>query len=176
MPTTSYSASIVAGESTYVFFNETDKKTKKPTIQFFRVEGTDATRDTIRLDKVAVETQRGPIAAATCIDKVTQKLNIRVYYIFDDKIVEVGLDDAEDNKTWSAKGMTATGIEVAPGSFLAAIGNSGLKELRESKAKEEIDKDAVLRIYYNSKQYADMVTANTYNGKSTKWEPVELEE
>src|SRR4051794_22021806 len=105
---TSYSASVVVGKSTYVFFNETDKKTKKPTIQFFRVDGNDSIRDTIRIDGAIVETQSGPIAAAVCLDSNNGGHNIRVYYIANQKIVEVALDDAANpNKkpSWSSKNM-----------------------------------------------------------------------
>ncbi|KAL2059795.1 hypothetical protein VTL71DRAFT_10179 [Oculimacula yallundae] len=173
--TTSYSASVVVGKYTYVFFNETDKKTKKPTIQFFRIEGSDAQRDTIRINGAAVETQSGPIAAAVFTDGKTKAINIRVYYISNHKIVEVGLNDAATNKIWQSNDMAATGIEVAPGSLLIAIGQSSLKELT-ALSTDAMDKDALIRIYYNSKAYADMVTASTCNGQTGQWKPQELEE
>ena len=162
-----FSATVVKGDQTYIFFNTTDAVTDKPTIQFFTWKGDDGQRDTVRIKKAAIETDGGPIAAATCTG-ANGKLGIRLYYVKDNILNEVGLDEDENGGKWRSDGMTATGTKLSPGSVIVALGMNDLKPLGLA-SKSEVDTSAVLRLYYYAAEKPKLLTVNNYNSTQKKW-------
>jgi hypothetical protein len=157
-----YSASVVRGDTTYIFFNDQNSNGDL-VLKLMKVNDDDAPTATLRVDGKDVPGSDGPIAATIVNNGVD---GIRLYVVNRKNIVEYGLDTPVGSPDkWKKESFTNT-IKLDQGSFLNALGKPELGSIKSS------GKPVLLRIFYTKEGASNQITQQSY---TDRWEERTIE-